>query len=544
MALTKLVIPPNQASYATKDGKEVISAKLDGGASRFRRDILEAASSINVVWSVGPDEYQYLRAFYKSVTVRGSLPFLIDLYMDLPTLTEHEAYFVPKSFALTGQRGKEFTVSAQLEAIPLEADDDLNIGLVALYNAYGSFAAAEAVLDRLAIFANEDLPTYLGFGSEMLFLFDSGTGLDPVISGSDIPSTVWEGPSGQLSYTGTPNPALNEAGEWEVTMDDFADVKSIVANDDSVVSILFNDKLVNFETLDLSDNPNLNVDLIVNEIYKYRDILPSMTVDMSGTCPPVSSESQTKIDTLVSTYGHVWNNNNFVVDDDVVFIARMDGVGSVFVDSALGGNAPHSITAYGDAQQVTFVNDPWGGNLPVGDFDGDNDYIEIPDDPNFSYSNDSFTFDTWVRFDPVPSGLYNFYWQGVGATPPVITWFFDGTIDRLVFANQFAPGANYRIEIFCDWSPATGTWYHLRLVRNGNTWYMFINGVSQSLTLDQGSYSATLDDIGEPIQFGIREASIFDHDGQMSNFRVTLRALNTSSASFTPPAGPFSPYLP
>jgi len=158
MALTKLTIPPDQASYSTKDGNETLSVKLDGGQSRYRRDILEASSAVTVVWSATPGQFQYLRAFYKTVALRGALPFLIDLYLDLPTLTEHEVHFVPGSFGLTGQRGLQFTVSAQLEVKPLEVDDEYNETIVMLYNEYGSLEVAKATLDQLAQLVNVDMP--------------------------------------------------------------------------------------------------------------------------------------------------------------------------------------------------------------------------------------------------------------------------------------------------------------------------------------------------------------------------------------------------
>jgi len=158
MALTKLTIPPNQASYSVKDGNETLSVKLDGGQSRYRRDILEASSIVDVAWSVNGAEFQYLRAFYKTTSRRGSLPFLIDLYLDLPTLTEHEAYFVKDTVKFPSQRGLEFTVSAQLEVKPLEADDDYNQAIVDLYNEYGSYEAAQEVLAQLEQLTNVDLP--------------------------------------------------------------------------------------------------------------------------------------------------------------------------------------------------------------------------------------------------------------------------------------------------------------------------------------------------------------------------------------------------
>jgi hypothetical protein len=159
MALTKLVIPPNQSGYTVTDGKETLAANLDGGAGRYRRDILNANSLVSVQWTLNQSEYRYIRAFYNGTTVSGSEPFLIDLILDQAELTEHEAYFVPDSMTLTQVVATQsYMVSAQLEVKPDTQDIDGDAALVMLYNEYGSFEAADEVLNQLEILTNVDLP--------------------------------------------------------------------------------------------------------------------------------------------------------------------------------------------------------------------------------------------------------------------------------------------------------------------------------------------------------------------------------------------------
>lgn len=136
MELVKFVLPPDQASYSVVDGTEVIGSKLDGGASRYRRDILNSTSRVTVQWTIGPDEYKYVRAFYKAVTVSGSLPFEIELILDEPELTTHKAYFVPGSMALRQQQGLTYFVSAELEVYPAEISE-YAADYVYMYNAFG-----------------------------------------------------------------------------------------------------------------------------------------------------------------------------------------------------------------------------------------------------------------------------------------------------------------------------------------------------------------------------------------------------------------------
>lgn len=137
MALTKFIYPPENSAYSVADGKEVVSTQLDGGAARYRRDIIGATSTVGVSWIFGPDEYKYLRSFYRAVTLKGSKPFRIDLILDEPELTEHKAYFIPGSMQLTAQKGLTYWASAQLEVYPAEIDYAAESAFVALFSEYG-----------------------------------------------------------------------------------------------------------------------------------------------------------------------------------------------------------------------------------------------------------------------------------------------------------------------------------------------------------------------------------------------------------------------
>lgn len=129
----KLRLRPNRDSYAVTDGTTFKQTKLEGGASRFRKDLLGAARVVDVSWLLNPSQYRYFTSFYNTTLKDGSESFKIDLLLDNPHLTEHVAHFIQDTKKLAGQSGLGHTVSAQLEVMPLRTNPDLDEAIVAAF---------------------------------------------------------------------------------------------------------------------------------------------------------------------------------------------------------------------------------------------------------------------------------------------------------------------------------------------------------------------------------------------------------------------------
>lgn len=160
--MKKLIIAPDTTSYTVKDGVETIMQKLDGGTGRSRADILKSSFSVTCTWTLSRMKYEYLRAFYKgSASARGATPFLIDLVVDEAyDLTEHVAYFKPDTMTTPQVSGLTYTVSAELEVRPFSYPAGYYELIVLFYEEFGEDAPARAnaLLDRLAILMNNDIP--------------------------------------------------------------------------------------------------------------------------------------------------------------------------------------------------------------------------------------------------------------------------------------------------------------------------------------------------------------------------------------------------
>lgn len=159
--MTAFPYVPTQAGYSISDGPAtVISYKLDGGTSRYRRDTIGATNRVEVQWALEGTDYDAFMLFVKDDLQQGSLPFTIDLLLDQAEMTNHSAQIIPGTLRVTSVTGYIVVVSASLEAYPVD-DDDTDEAIVMLYEEYGGEEGVAALLAALSQLVNEDLPDAL-----------------------------------------------------------------------------------------------------------------------------------------------------------------------------------------------------------------------------------------------------------------------------------------------------------------------------------------------------------------------------------------------
>ncbi len=131
--MKKLQLLPNSSSYNVKFGEGNISTRLSGGASRVRKDTVDNVHSINVGFNLNKEQYQYIMAFYRHITKRGALPFLMDLITDEGSPQTHKVQIVPNTFQLSEQAGHRYGISFTVEAEPLNEHAESDTQLIANY---------------------------------------------------------------------------------------------------------------------------------------------------------------------------------------------------------------------------------------------------------------------------------------------------------------------------------------------------------------------------------------------------------------------------
>jgi hypothetical protein len=130
--MTKLLVSPTIAGHQVNFGSNVLSTKLDGGASRYRLDKIGSTHDVPVQWMLEAQGYNYLMAFFRTEIAYGSLPFTIDLKaVDGSAAGTYTARIKPGTFALTGYFGNVYQVSATLEITPATVNESADEALIA-----------------------------------------------------------------------------------------------------------------------------------------------------------------------------------------------------------------------------------------------------------------------------------------------------------------------------------------------------------------------------------------------------------------------------
>ncbi len=159
----KLNYIPNQASYSIDTRQETIAIPLEGGTSRYRKDIIDAGTRANVSWILNTTEYADFREFYKLTTSAGTTSFKIDLAINYGTLEEYDARIIPDSLSTSRYADGFFNVQAQLELNAKARDTDADLIALVLVPEYGENYATLFPPDEndIDIIINTDFPSYL-----------------------------------------------------------------------------------------------------------------------------------------------------------------------------------------------------------------------------------------------------------------------------------------------------------------------------------------------------------------------------------------------
>ena len=162
-------------------------------------------------------------------------------------------------------------------------------------------------------------------------------------------------------------------------------------------------------------------------------------------------------------------------------------------------------------------------------FNGVSDYMEAPDSDKFDFGDKDFSISLWVKFNSVPASTAPLIGQTDGG----------GTLSKWVLvynyttSSFYTPGkltlhinGSYLKDITADWTPETGAWHFLTIIRKNDVITMTADGNE----IHSETFTETMPDPSSPLYAGgYFEGSgsqiAYGFNGAMDEIRIYGRAL-------------------
>jgi hypothetical protein len=213
---------------------------------------------------------------------------------------------------------------------------------------------------------------------------------------------------------------------------------------------------------------------------------------------------------------------------------------NTFLDSSTNN---FSITRNGNTTQGTFTPYSLGAGYWSNFFDGTGDFLSAPSNSAFTLTDD-FTLEAWVYIS-ADSALDGSSLRRATICSNKINggagfWFYingDGSTTGTGIALNAITGGG--LEAKADVTVPKNQWNHIAVSRSGSTTKIFLNGVSQTLTVDALSNTS----LGTGTTFYAASAESFSTkrylNGYISNLRV-VKGTAVYTSDFTPSTTPLT----
>jgi hypothetical protein len=187
----------------------------------------------------------------------------------------------------------------------------------------------------------------------------------------------------------------------------------------------------------------------------------------------------------------------------------------------------------GHAQIDTYIKKFGTGSIM---FDGTDDYLSIPDSDDWYFGTGDFTIDFWARFyNPstsgqhfvsqlsAPTARFDLYWSGSRIQ---VEW-WDGAVSPKYY-SAYTDILSLNADQF----------YHIALVRNGATLYIFLDGISLNVNSSNPLGSNDVGNISANLCIGCHGSSLWFR-GWIDEFRIS-KGIARWVSNFTPPTGEYT----
>jgi len=253
----------------------------------------------------------------------------------------------------------------------------------------------------------------------------------------------------------------------------------------------------------------------------------TVTVDNFSADPFNATITITASDGINQTFGNVTLTVSYISElwDEAVLSIGTSSTNSLtnatFIDRSTNAL---TVTPTGTPTQTAFH--PYLDNWSV-DFDG-NDYLTFVDDPDWDFVNSGdFTVDSWIY--PRSNSNISWFGQSGGSGGRSDKWGIyinDTSVGLSAGTIGWHLGNNGNIQ-GPSFTPTANTWYHIRLGREGNVWYFFVDGVLL------GTTTSTIrpTPVAQTLRVGADGEAYRIFNGYLSNFRI-VKGTNLSTTTF------------
>ena len=229
------------------------------------------------------------------------------------------------------------------------------------------------------------------------------------------------------------------------------------------------------------------------------------------------------IDDLRITKGVARYTSNFTPPT-----AQLPDFGNTITDSSSYG---HTVTANGNAQ-ISTTQSKFGGASMY--FDGSGDYLSLANSEDWNFASGNFTVEAFIyplsfANEPMIVGQ----WSGdLGGTGLNWALMFDSSSNGYLRLITSSDGSSVLFDLSTStYSLTLNKWSHIAAVRNGNTFTLYVDGISRATTINSSSlYNAT-----NLLTIGSESSSIVQYfNGYIDDLRVT-KGIARYTSNFTPP---------
>ena len=170
-------------------------------------------------------------------------------------------------------------------------------------------------------------------------------------------------------------------------------------------------------------------------------------------------------------------------------------------------------------------------------FDGNGDYLSLADSADWYFGTQDFTIDCWVRFNTLPAAANYRMFATQFTDGNNFQWFYLSS-DGVNYALQYNvySAASYIVTSYGLYPVASisiNTWYHVAVVRSGNTFTVYLNGVAGG---NPHTTSVSVPDSTGTLLIGAFNSvsPTYFMDGWMDDIRIS-KGIARWTANFTPP---------